>query len=74
MTTDIAASQWPMNAWYAAAYDVEVGRRLTPVRVAGVPVILYRRLDGQPVALADACCTGSSRCPKVPSVDRPTPT
>ena len=54
-TTDIAASHWPMNAWYAAAYDVEVGRRLTPVRVAGVPIVLYRRLDGRPAALADAC-------------------
>jgi mannose-6-phosphate isomerase-like protein (cupin superfamily) len=43
-TTDVAASHWPMNAWYAGAYDVEVGRRLTPVRVAGVPIVLYRRL------------------------------
>ena len=54
-TTDIAVSSWPMNAWYAAAYDVEVGRRLGAFRVAGLPVVLHRKLDGRPVALADAC-------------------
>ncbi|MDQ1105632.1 aromatic ring-hydroxylating dioxygenase subunit alpha [Nocardioides zeae] len=53
--TDIAASEWPMDAWYAAAYDAEVGRRLTSFTVAGLPVVLYRTLDGTPVALADAC-------------------
>jgi phenylpropionate dioxygenase-like ring-hydroxylating dioxygenase large terminal subunit len=53
--TDIAASQWPMNAWYVAAWDHEVGRTLRPVNVAGKPVVLYRATTGEPVALADAC-------------------
>ena len=53
--TDIAASEWPMDAWYAAAYDTEVGRQLAPFKVAGLPVVLYRTLAGVPVALADAC-------------------
>jgi hypothetical protein len=25
-----ALPDWPLNAWYAAAYDVEVGRTLLP--------------------------------------------
>ena len=25
-----AKATFPMNAWYAAAYDVEVGRKLLP--------------------------------------------
>ena len=43
------------NAWYVAALDHEVTRQLYPIRVLGEPVVLYRRLDGTPVALEDAC-------------------
>ena len=46
---------WPQNAWYAAAYDVELGRELLPRRIAGRPLVLYRRRDGRPVALENAC-------------------
>ncbi|MGH8867186.1 MAG: Rieske 2Fe-2S domain-containing protein [Actinomycetes bacterium] len=46
---------FPLDAWYAVAWDTEVGRTLRPVRVADLPVVLYRRQDGRPVALADAC-------------------
>jgi vanillate O-demethylase monooxygenase subunit len=46
---------FPLDAWYAAAWDHEVGRDLRPVRVADQPVVLYRRADGHAVALADAC-------------------
>jgi phenylpropionate dioxygenase-like ring-hydroxylating dioxygenase large terminal subunit len=53
--TDIAANDWPMNAWYVAAWDHEVNRTLLPRNVAGRPVVLYRTTGGQAVALADAC-------------------
>jgi vanillate O-demethylase monooxygenase subunit len=50
-----ALPDWPQNAWYAAAYDVELGRRLLPRTVAGRRLVLYRRTDGAPVALENAC-------------------
>ena len=43
------------NAWYVAAWDHEVGRSLTPTTILGEGVVLYRREDGVPVALEDAC-------------------
>ncbi|MGN7158073.1 aromatic ring-hydroxylating dioxygenase subunit alpha [Dietzia cercidiphylli] len=53
--TDIAANDWPLNAWYVAAWDHEVGRSLRPCNIAGKPVVLYRTTDGEAIALADAC-------------------
>ncbi|HEX8497016.1 MAG TPA: aromatic ring-hydroxylating dioxygenase subunit alpha [Actinomycetales bacterium] len=52
---DAELPSFPLDAWYAAAWDHEVGRDLRPVRLADLPVVLYRRRDGTPVALADAC-------------------
>lgn len=49
------SSAFPMNAWYAAAYDVEVGRQLMPRTVCNKKLALYRRADNTPVALEDAC-------------------
>ncbi|MXN67178.1 Rieske 2Fe-2S domain-containing protein [Stappia sp. GBMRC 2046] len=46
---------FPLNAWYAAAWDVEVGRSLLARKICGKPVVMYRRQDGAAVALADAC-------------------
>lgn len=46
---------FPVNAWYVAAYDVEVGRSLMSRTICDKHVVLYRKLDGTPVALADAC-------------------
>lgn len=48
-------ADWPINCWYAAAYDVELKRQLLARNVAGRKIVMYRRGDGQPVALADAC-------------------
>ncbi len=45
----------PLNAWYAAAYDVELGRRLLARRILDHNVVMYRRADGEPVALENAC-------------------
>jgi vanillate O-demethylase monooxygenase subunit len=46
---------FPLNAWYAAAYDVEVQRGLLARTVCNQPLVLYRKLDGKPAALLDAC-------------------
>lgn len=46
---------FPMNAWYAAAWDVDVKRTLLAKTIANQKVVLFRTLDGQAVALEDAC-------------------
>lgn len=46
---------FPLNAWYAAAWDVEVKRELLARQICGKPIVLYRKQDGSAVALADAC-------------------
>jgi phenylpropionate dioxygenase-like ring-hydroxylating dioxygenase large terminal subunit len=46
---------FPDNAWYAAAYDVELNRALMPRTICGRKLVMYRRLDGTPAALEDAC-------------------
>lgn len=43
------------NAWYGAALADEVTRQPLARRLLGVPVMLYRQLDGTPVALEDRC-------------------
>jgi phenylpropionate dioxygenase-like ring-hydroxylating dioxygenase large terminal subunit len=46
---------WPLNCWYAAAYDTELKRELLGRVVAGRDLVMYRRRDGEPVALENAC-------------------
>ncbi|ADZ71286.1 aromatic ring-hydroxylating dioxygenase subunit alpha [Polymorphum gilvum] len=46
---------FPLNAWYAAAYDVEVGRSLLARKICNKPIVMYRKTTGEAVALADAC-------------------
>lgn len=46
---------FPMNAWYVAAWDAEVGRTLLARSVCNEQIVLYRKQDGRAVALADAC-------------------
>ncbi|MBB3134471.1 vanillate O-demethylase monooxygenase subunit [Rhizobium pisi] len=46
---------FPLNAWYAAAYDVELKRALLPRTICNKPIVLYRKENGTPAALADAC-------------------
>lgn len=43
------------NCWYVAALSEEVGRELRAVKIMGENIVLYRRHDGRPVALEDAC-------------------
>lgn len=46
---------FPMNAWYAASWDVDLRRELKPVTLCNKKLVLYRRSDGKAVALEDAC-------------------
>ena len=50
-----AVRHYPLNAWYASAWDHEVGRNLLAKTVAGRPIVFYRTTAGRAVALADAC-------------------
>jgi phenylpropionate dioxygenase-like ring-hydroxylating dioxygenase large terminal subunit len=48
-------SPFPLNAWYAAAYDVEIGRSLLSRTICNQKLVLYRQTDGTVAALEDAC-------------------
>ena len=43
------------NAWYVAAWDRELTRSLLPVVILDERIVLYRKTDGTPAALEDAC-------------------
>lgn len=43
------------NRWYAAAWDHEVGARPFGRTICGTPIVFYRTLAGDVVALRDAC-------------------
>lgn len=55
MTHAATNPAFPMNAWYAAAYDVELRHTLMPRTVCNKKLVMYRRADGTPVVLEDAC-------------------
>ena len=44
------------NSWYVAAWDREVTRGLLARTFLGEPVVMFRKEDGEPVALEDRCC------------------
>ncbi|SFK17012.1 aromatic ring-hydroxylating dioxygenase subunit alpha, partial [Bradyrhizobium sp. Gha] len=46
---------FPMNAWYAAAWDAEVKPALLRRTICGKHVVMYRKADGSVTALEDAC-------------------
>ena len=46
---------WIRNRWYVAAWDSEVDRAPLARTICGEPIVLYRKLDRQPVAMRDAC-------------------
>lgn len=46
---------FPLNAWYAAAYDVEVGRTLLARTLCKQKLVMFRKTDGTVAALEDAC-------------------
>ena len=46
---------FPLNAWYAAAYDVEVKQALLARKICNQKLVMFRRKDGSVAALEDAC-------------------
>jgi phenylpropionate dioxygenase-like ring-hydroxylating dioxygenase large terminal subunit len=46
---------YPLNAWYAAAYDVEVKAALLSRTICNQKIVMFRRKDGSVAALEDAC-------------------
>lgn len=44
------------NAWYVAARSAEIGRELLARSVLGTSTVMFRREDGQAVALQNRCC------------------
>lgn len=49
------AAAYPRNQWYVAGFSREITRELTTRNILGVPVVMYRKEDGSPVALFDRC-------------------
>ena len=49
------APTFPLNAWYAAAWDAEVKHALLPRAIGGKKLVFYRTSAGEAVALEDAC-------------------
>ena len=54
MDTD-ALPPFPLNAWYAAAWDHEVKRDLLPRTICNQKIVFWRRGDGSVAAVEDAC-------------------
>lgn len=48
-------SNFPLNAWYACAYDVEVGSQLLARTICNLKMVIYRQTNGQVAILEDAC-------------------
>ncbi len=55
MPNTAPSRSFPLNAWYAAVWDAELGRALFPRTICNKKMVLYRRQDGRAVALEDAC-------------------
>jgi phenylpropionate dioxygenase-like ring-hydroxylating dioxygenase large terminal subunit len=43
------------NAWYVAAWAEEIGRKLLTRTICERPILLYRKENGSPVAIANRC-------------------
>jgi phenylpropionate dioxygenase-like ring-hydroxylating dioxygenase large terminal subunit len=43
------------NAWYVAAWGDELGTELHPLTICDLPILLYRKANGDPVAIGGIC-------------------
>lgn len=43
------------NCWYVCGRSEDIGRVLSPMTILGDSVVIFRKADGTPVALEDAC-------------------
>jgi phenylpropionate dioxygenase-like ring-hydroxylating dioxygenase large terminal subunit len=55
MTGSLQHRDYPLEAWYAAAWDVEAKPELLARTICDTPIVLYRRSDDRVVALHDEC-------------------
>src|SRR6266404_4775529 len=46
---------WMRNAWYVAAFASELGRSILPRKLLGEAIVLFRSVEGAPVAMQDRC-------------------
>jgi vanillate O-demethylase monooxygenase subunit len=46
---------FPLNAWYAAAWDADITHALFPRKICNQKVVMFRQSDGTISALEDAC-------------------
>jgi len=53
--TNPAFQPYPRNCWYVAAGRAELGRDLLARELLGERIVLYRKENGEPVALQDRC-------------------
>lgn len=51
----VSDDRFVLNAWYVAAWSNEVGRKPLARKLLDQPVVLFRQLDGTPVAFIDRC-------------------
>ena len=51
----MSSDKFLKNAWYVAGWSNEYGQKLVAQRLLNECVVLYRKQDGTPVALEDAC-------------------
>jgi vanillate O-demethylase monooxygenase subunit len=50
-----ARQKFPRNQWYVAAGAAELGTSMLTRMLLGRPVVMYRKVDGTPVAMVDRC-------------------
>lgn len=53
---------YPLNAWYAAAWDVEVGRELLARTICDQELVLYRQLAARRSRSRTPAGTAGCRC------------
>lgn len=49
------SGEFPLNCWYVAGRSEDIGRALQGMRLFGREIVFFRRQDGRPAALEDAC-------------------
>lgn len=49
------STPWLNNAWYVAAWDYEVDSKPMPRTICRTPMLFYRKLDREIIAMRDAC-------------------
>ena len=51
----MSTETFPLNAWYAVAWDVDIKRELFPRTICNRKLVMYRKADGSVSVLDDAC-------------------